>query len=87
MRQLEERKTLTFQENDFAEHIKKKGLKIWMIDFFFILEGHKQSGRTWISAFSMSCYVNVSDFFTLRETHNHVLEAWAQNKLFGCLIC
>lgn len=30
----------------------------------------------------MSCYANASEIFTPQETHNHMLEAWAQNKLF-----
>ena len=35
----------------------------------------------------MSCYANVKEIFPPKKTHNHVLEAWAQNGLFGCLIC
>ena len=39
------------------------------------------------NAFSLSYYANVSEIFTPQDTPNYVFEAWAQNRLFGCLIC
>ena len=50
-----------------------------MIDILFIRESQV--------VFSLSYYANVSEIFTPQDTANYVFEAWAQKRLFGCLIC